>query len=216
MQNLSKYQDNFFAAFPHFDGSNVVVYILPSFNHFNAQFHDAGTKVGVFLGIDGILTFDGPDANMGAALAHELFHVYQYQIFTSSGQNSGQPTLAEAMFLEGSAAYVSQHVVPGATAEDALGKNLARTSPKILAQLACSAAPRLDSKNDADATLFLDAGAAPPGLPPRGGYLLGYVVTQNLNRSQTLDRIAHLSREYIQAIMETEVRLMCTESNSRV
>jgi len=186
---------------------DISVYLMPSFHHFNGQIHDLGKGIGVFLGVDGLLDFDGPDVNISVTIAHELFHVYQFE--THPGYHTGDALLWQAVWGEGSAAYASQYLAARATKEQALGEQLAKLSPAQTKALACYVQSHWNSQRDDDIDSLLDAGAHADGLPPRGGYLIGYLAAADFAKTHTIAQIGSEPLAQVEPSLEASVNRLC-------
>jgi hypothetical protein len=194
------------AAFP--DLRPVTVYFLPSLMHFDGQTRN-GT---LFFGVDGLVAFDGSNVNLSVVVTHELFHIYHYQVNAETYGESGSthaPVHAQ-LWTEGLATYVSERLNPTATrAQVLVSEELASLPPAKTSELACSIEPKLDSARDADATPFFDLGVKPAGLPPRGGYLIGLLVAEQLGTTRTLRELALLKGPELHAAIASGVRHLC-------
>ncbi|HEX8806207.1 MAG TPA: hypothetical protein VF741_04620 [Candidatus Aquilonibacter sp.] len=192
---------------PGLDLSNISVYVLPSFGHFNGQTADLGGGTGVLFGVDGLLEFDGPNANLGVIVAHEFFHIYQHQ--THPGFSTDGMALWQAVWVEGSAAYASQQLTPGATIAQALGASLAATTPADRKALACYVQAHWDSRAGKDIDAMIDFSQHPPGLPPRGGYLIGYAAAQDMSGTSTVAQLGSAPMGEAEAALRTTVNGLC-------
>lgn len=196
---------------PGLDLSRVSVYVLPSFGHFNGQTADLGSGTGVLFGIDGLLEFDGSDVNLGVIVAHELFHIYQYQ--THPGFSTDEMALWQAVWGEGSAAYASQQLTPDATPEQALGAKLAATTWSDRRGLACYVQSHWNSHAGNDIEAVIDFGAHPAGLPARGGYLVGYAAAQDFMRTNTVAQLGSVPMDRAETALRTTVDRICAGSS---
>ncbi len=201
----------FVAAFP--DLRPVTVYFLPSLMHFDGQTRN-GT---LFFRLDGLAAFDGPNANLSVIVTHELFHIYHYQVnpgvFGESGSTHA-PVHAQ-LWSEGLATYVSQRLNPTATRAQVLeSEELAALPQAKTRELACAIEPKLDSAQDADATPFFDLGVKPAGLPPRGGYLVGLLVAEQLGATHTLRELALLKGPELRAAIASGARRLCAAGSA--
>ncbi len=213
-RGLPDYFSAFLRAFPDFRTGGVTIYVLPSFWHFNGAIREVGSKPAILLGPDGIAAFDGPRVNLGVAVVHELFHVYQIQLHPQSTLT--MPTLGEAVWGEGLAAYVSQRVISGATRAEALGRELAALDDRSTRKLACALAPHLgEPLTDELNTEYFDSGEHPMGLPARGAYLIGYSVAKRLNARRDLRDLALLQGIPLRNAITGNVRALCTSGNRR-
>ncbi|MFY9631399.1 MAG: hypothetical protein WAJ94_07285 [Candidatus Cybelea sp.] len=210
-QQLPPIIDAFQKSLPDFKTDNIVIYMLPSFFHFNAQTHDIGKKIGLLLGIDGIVRFDGVDANVGVDVSHELFHLYQFQMQPNLNRNTTK--LWQAVWVEGSATYASQVLTPGATEAEALmSPALSNTDPTTVSALACAISAKWDSQEGGDMELFLDGGKHPANLPPRGGYLIGYLVASDLGKTYSLAQTGKLTGVELEGLIRPRVQALCKTS----
>jgi hypothetical protein len=215
MRNVSKrlefqlpaLEQSFQQALPDFDADRVVIYFLPSFFHFNGQTHDIGAKIGVLFGVDGIVKYDGANENVGVDVAHELFHVYQYEMHPFF--RTDEQKLWQAVWNEGSAAYASQMLTPGSTKIDALGADLAGAGPDTLKALACGVRAQADSRDVGDISAYIVGGKHPPNLPTRGGYLVGYAIAADAGRTYTVAQIGKLGGADLEKLVKTGVATLC-------
>lgn len=197
----------FVTAFP--DLRPVTVYFMPSLLHFDGQSRN-GT---LFFGLDGVVRFEGPQANLGVLVTHELFHVYHFQVNAGSFGESGstQAPIDAQLWSEGLATYVSARLNPTATrAQVLLSKDLAELTPAKTRALACAIEPKLSSTRDDDANPFFDAGVHPPGLPPRGGYLAGLLVAERLGTTRTLRDLALLKGAELRGLIASGINRLCS------
>lgn len=202
-------------ALPGLSLNGVTFYILPSFNHFNGQIHGlAHGGLGVLFGIDGIVEFDTPAAPLTLDVAHELFHIYQFQ--THPGVNFENATLWEATWGEGSAAYASRVLTPGATRAQALmSSDLAILPPSKIALLACGIRDHLDSRSGRLGALYFDLSAHPRGLPARGGYLVGYLIAQDFARQMSIAQMGRADLSAIEPRFRRDLGMLCATGTLR-
>ncbi len=196
----------FIDAFP--DMSPATVYFMPSFLHFDGQSNGGILR----FGIDGIVEFDGPDANLGVLAAHELFHIYHAQVNPETFGESGstQAPVGAQLWSEGLATYVAGRLNPGATrSQTLLSKDLAELSAAKTRRLACLMEPKLASTRESDAAPFFDADVQPPGLPARGGYLVGLLVASRFGKEHTLRELALLKGGSLTASIAGAVHALC-------
>jgi hypothetical protein len=77
--------------------------------------------------------------------------------------------------------------------------------------MACAIAPILDKPKDAGAQ-FLDGGSNPPGLPPQGGYLIGFSVAAKLAvATPDLRGLAALHGDDLHAQIVSDVAEICAQ-----
>ena len=194
-------------ALPGLTLDRVQIAILPSFGHFNAQTHDVPGGIGVFFAPDGILRDDGPDADVDVDIAHEFFHIYQYQ--THPGYDTSDLMVWQAVWGEGSAAYASQQLAAGATRAQALGASVADLTSAQTSAAACFVLDRWQSKNRDDIDDLIDGGAHLPGLPPRVGYAIGYLAAQDFAKHHTIAQIGSAPAAQVEPAMKATLRRLC-------
>lgn len=195
----------FMRALPDFDSSRVVVYFMPSFLHFAGQTHDLGSKIGVLFGVDRMA--EQSDVNPGVVVAHELYHIYQFE--NHPGYRTDRATLGQAIWGEGSAAYASQVLTPGATKAQALSSELAHATPETVRIFACAIDSKWNSHNQDLFDLYLDAGQSPPNMPPMGGYLVGYLAAKDLSKTYSVSELAKLTLPQIESVVRPQVGELC-------
>jgi hypothetical protein len=207
-RNLPVYTERFRSAFPDFDQKGAV-YFMPSMFVFDGQSSDGGV---LRFGLDGIAKYDEYDVNLGVLVSHELFHVYHAQVQAAAG---ARPTGAfwESLWAEGLATYVSFRLNPGSTEAEILHeKTLAALPPADVTKMACAIAPVLDKPKDAG-TQFLDAGSGPPGLPPRGAYLIGFLVAEKLGKTTPdLRALAALHGDDLHSAISSGIAAICAQA----
>jgi hypothetical protein len=212
-QQLPALVDSVTRQLPGLTTDRIVIYFLPSLDHFVGQTHDLeGGKIAVMFGIDRTAEIDGADANLGVEVAHELFHIYQYE--THPGERSDTRVLWQSVWIEGSAAYASQALTPGSTATQALSSELAGADATTVAALACGIQAKWSSNESADMRAYLDAGVHPPDLPPMGGYLIGYLVAQDFAKTRSLADIGTLGGAERERVVRAGVARLCSSGGS--
>lgn len=206
-QQIPLVAQNVEAALPDLSTDRIVVYILPSFHHFNGQTHDIGEKIGVLFGVDGIVQYGSQSSDIGVDVSHELFHIYQFEMHP--GYRTDQASLWQAVWGEGSAAYASQVLTPNATESAALGNELAVAGTDATKELACGILAKWNSHDGGDMAAYVDAGSHPPSLPARGGYLIGYLVARDLAKTRSLSQIGKLDGDDLERHMRDGVGALC-------
>lgn len=206
-QKLPAYEASFVRQMPGFDAQRIVIYFMPSFFHFEGQTHDLGDKIGVLFGVDGMAAFD-KDVNPGVVAAHELYHIYQFEMHP--GARTDNVPLWEAVWGEGSAAYASQVLTPGATKAQALGSTLAAASTDVTRRFACAIQSKWTSYDQQDFNDYFDASQSPKGLPPMGGYLVGYLVAQDLGKTRSVAQLAKMQVTDLEPLMRSRVASLCS------
>lgn len=206
-RNLPVYMQRFRGAFPDFEQKGAV-YFIPSLFVFDGQSSDGVLR----FGIDGIVKYDEKDVNLGVLVSHELFHVYHAQAQSTVGAH---PTgeFWESLWAEGLATYVSFRLNPNSTESEVLHESaLAALPPADVMKMACAIAPVLDKSKDAGAQ-FLDAGSGPTNLPPRGAYLIGFLVAAKIAAATPdLRGLAALHGDELHATIASDVAAICAQA----
>ena len=203
---------SFASAFPKFRPQSVVIYLTPSLGDFDGMTQDVDGHHGLLLGVDNIAAEHAP---LGVLIDHELFHIYHHDVnpafFPTKSENDlYQYGIYRQLWAEGLATYVSRQLNPGTTEATALFSQRLATLPAAqVQQLACFVEQRFDSRSANDANLLFDGGQHPPGLPARGGYLIGYLLAQDLGTSHTLAELADMSGDTLEHALHTRVQTLC-------
>lgn len=212
-RRLPQLEAAFEGAFPKFDPNTVRIYLMPSMNTFDGMTKDINGKHGLLIGIDALAN---ENLNLGVFIDHEMFHIYHHEInpsFFASARGEDDLYrfgLYRQLWAEGLATYVSQRLNPTASDADALASaTLANLSEAGTKKLACLAHDNLDSTQDGYSALLFDAVTHPKGLPPRGGYLIGYLVAKQLSQKMTMADLSELSGDDLRMQVETVTALLC-------
>jgi hypothetical protein len=209
---LPKYESGFESAFPKFDPQTVAIYIMPSMGSFDGMTKDVNGKHGLLIGID---NFSAENLPLGIFVDHEMFHIYHHEInptffVTSSENDLYEYGLYRQLWAEGLATYVSQQLNPGSSNAAALASaDLANLSPGDTRKLACLISDNLDSTQPGYSGLFFDESQHPKGLPPRGGYFIGYLVARDLGKTHSLSDLADLNGSKLHDAIADDVRALC-------
>lgn len=206
-RSLPIFMQRFHAAFPDFEQKGPI-YFMPSLFIFDGQSSDGVLR----FGLDGIVKYDEKDVNLGVLVSHELFHVYHAQIQASVGAH---PTgdFWESLWQEGLATYVSFRLNPNSRESEVLHESaLAALPPADVMKMACAIVPLLDKPKESGAQ-FLDAGGGPPGLPPRGAYLVGFLVAAKIaETTPDLRGLAALHGDELHATITSDVAAICAQA----
>jgi len=197
---LGPAHDSFVRAFPDLKPIGPV-YIVHSLGEFDGGTKPVSGRSRLMFGADVIAQLhDFPDER--PFFHHELFHVYHAQFFSECER------MWCSLWSEGLATLAAQRLNPRATDAELL---LASPRP-IRSEIehdrraaVCAVAARLDSKDAADYAGLFSTGPAVPGLPPRGGYYVGFLVAQEAARHRSVMKLAHLgnsdAREAVRAAL---------------
>jgi uncharacterized protein YjaZ len=195
-------------ALPNLSLNGVHVYVLPSLGAFDAEVHDMPDGVGVFFAPDGMFESAGPHPRIDILVAHEFFHVYQFEMRPDF--YGGEPILWQEVWREGSAAYASAHIPAGATPVEALGPQLTNASRAQVAQAACYVETHWSSRNGSEIGALLGSSAdSSPALLTNAGYLIGYLATAELAKTRTLAEIGSAPPAEVEPVLESTVHRLC-------
>lgn len=183
----------FRAAFPDFDRARASIYLMPSLFSFDGHLEPQGKRLPLFIGADGLVRFHGPTPDLAVFLDHESFHLYQSQVMPEAMLDPAPPIHA-ALWIEGTATYVSERLNPDASLLHVLldDTRLANADAATKRALAAALLDALDSTSDSDVARFFSAGAQGP-LPARGGYLTGLEVARRIGHDLPLAQLPRLA-----------------------
>jgi hypothetical protein len=202
-------QGKFLETFPDFRCQDGVEF-GPSFRRFDGHgYKDAAGHGHMLFGIDAIAILHGPE-DMPAFFAHELFHIYHRQVMGARLPDPENVTWW-SMWEEGLATYVSQRLNPGLDAQQVLW------FPQDMVQrmqapgaTAHAAKLMLTDFDKTGGTHWFDSGDGEPGLPPRAGYYMGYLMASELGRDHPLNWLAQLPPDQVKgharAFLEARAR----------
>jgi hypothetical protein len=157
---------------------------------------DAPGKPHMRFGVDTIALLH-PPRELPAFFHHELFHIYQAQQLGAAMPAEATQPVWWGLWVEGLATYVSWKLNPELTAAEIfwMPRDLEEQLKPKLATAARMIQPELDGHEGYER--WFSAGDGPPGLPPRSGYYLGYLMARHLDRGD-LAALARLTPEQIQ------------------
>lgn len=197
--------------FPDFDHSKAKICLMPSMLNFDGRVPGDLKPLTLYFGADGIIVFHGKDANLELLLDHESYHLYQGQVGPKDSFENAAPPIYNAMWMEGTATYVSHALNPNATRLAVLldDKNLDNISPEEFRKCAQIALDNIDSNKDEDYARFFQFNWKGE-FPSRGGYLLGYLAAKEASKTLSLAQMAKISakevREIIKNYLETALK----------
>jgi len=188
--NFSRYVQEFSTTFPDYAPITPVYFSVSLFG-FSGGLLISGEDTGLYFGVDELARIYESAGNLKVIIQHELFHQYHYRI---APELSGDQAAWSFMWEEGLATYASQKMNPGTTADQVL------VMPDRLSELALPHLPDLarrlldhaDSTNPNDYSNLFSTIQAPPGIPARSGYFVGYRVAEKLAVSRSLVELVHL------------------------
>lgn len=201
--NLARFR----AALPDVDGRASPITLLPSVMHFDAHLEPDGQSLPLFFGPDGIVRYHGADADIAVLFAHELFHCYQGQKNPAMSLDPAAPVFA-ALWMEGTATYASERLVPGASPLRVLLDDhaLAEADDATLRRAARALAARLDATDEASQAMFFETNQRGLEWPSRMGYALGLRIARSAGATMTLPAMAALPAPRVREVVERGLR----------
>ncbi|MBS0480979.1 MAG: hypothetical protein JSR96_02300 [Proteobacteria bacterium] len=201
------HEAGFKSVFSDFEPARSRTVFLISFGSFDGRSMTWDGVPSVFFGADMIAKLYGPKADLKVLFDHESFHVYHAQA-NPEFNDTGEPTLYQALWAEGLATYLSERLNPGASLADILlDKTLASAPAGEIGKAAREILPILESREQADYARFFFADQT--GIAySRMGYLLGLAVARAIGAGQQLPALARRNGvELKQAVKEQLARL---------
>jgi hypothetical protein len=189
---LSRAKQNFFKTLPDMNWSGDV-YVLASAGCFNGRAQKIQNTEALLLGLDTMAALG--ETNLVALLHHELFHRYHHQFFAFE-PDSRDPLWVE-LWTEGLATYAARLLNPSASNRETLALTDAEiaTLRKGVAQIAADFLSRFHSLSPDDSAAYFEHMGKKTEVPRRAGYYLGLRVAQQLAVHNSLEVMAHWSRE---------------------
>jgi hypothetical protein len=190
-------------TFPDFVAKRPVS-VVCSLGAFDGGTRKVEGKSMLLFGPDVIAAIRPRGFNLRPFLEHELFHVHHEALHPDAPEN-----VAQSLWEEGLATYVSAALNPGATHDevsvpDAL---VAEGTPRIP-----ELAGRLLAHLDDPATgpvykqFFYGSTETNPEVPPRSGYLVGWRIAEALGRTRSLAQLAALTPAESRSLVERALR----------
>jgi hypothetical protein len=173
------------------------VYVTISFS-FRGKALTVGGKQVLAIGLE---KFDADDPQIPITIAHELFHLYHFQTFSTSG------ALYRSLWAEGMAVAGSEAVVPGHRRSVYLrfpAEKMNRCE-ELLPTLARDLKKQLTSSDYATKRLYLSDDTNDAGLPTETGYYVGYLIVTELAKQQPLARLARIEPTAVLPLLEREL-----------
>ncbi|KQW90025.1 hypothetical protein ASC94_19950 [Massilia sp. Root418] len=202
----------FTAAFPDFKPV-VATYFLHSLGEM-----DGGTRVlngrnYLIFGADGMVRYHGKGTE-APFFHHELFHTYHYK----QAPDCDDSVLWQRLWIEGLATYVSKVLNPQANDQELLIDFPKGSAARIRGQIYANMAQLervFDSPDEVQlGSLFYMNGASVDGLPPRRGYMLGYLVAEELGKTRSPAQLANLSCTEARPLITAAIHTLKQQSSS--
>ena len=190
----------FARALPDFDTATPV-HLLVSFLQFDAHARLWQGRLALFIGLDGVVQFHGPGADLRVLLAHECFHLYHHQVNPALWGPTGDP-LWLGIWREGLAVHASAVLNPAATLRAVLlgEAALAEADPAVLRRIASEVLPLLEDASPTLRARFLGYGFR-GDIPARSGYFLGMLAAELFSTPRDLAVLARLPASEARALV---------------
>jgi len=150
--------------------------------------------------------------NLRPFLEHELFHVHQENLHPNAPEN-----VAESLWEEGLATYVSDALNPGATPDEISvpAALVAETTPRI-PELSRRLLAHLDDPADGPVykQFFYGSTERATEVPPRSGYVIGWRIARELGKTHSLAQLARMSPAESRAEIERALRKLAASDDA--
>jgi len=179
--DYARMEATFREAFPDYRCETPISFGISLYTFDGNQSSETPGKSQMRFGVE-VIALLHPQRELPAFFHHELFHMYQAQQLGDDVPTDAEQPLWWALWNEGLASYVSWQLNPTLTAPEIFWNPRdmeARLQPK-LAEAARRLLADLDGHEQYDRWFM--GGENPPGLPPRSGYYLGYLLAKQLDR----------------------------------
>ncbi len=184
----------------------TTIYLTSSLGSF-----DGGTRMiegepALLFGVDGIAFFHPADNDLAPLIHHELFHMHHGFRLEALGVEPIETTVAQMLWVEGLATFVSHELNPDASwSEVLLSDAMIRDTDARLPELAAELADNLTST---DHELIADyfVGGSGDRVPDRCGYYIGLRVAEQLRQSHSLNELATLHGANLKSEIEAALR----------
>lgn len=196
--NIGKDVATFRTAFPDFAPAKPI-YLLHSLGEMDGGTRTLDGGPQLILGADVMATAHSGWRTESAFFHHELFHLYHHPKF-------GDCTAVWCMlWIEGVAVHVAATLNPGMSDAELLLDFPPGTAAAVRASVPAAAAHMrgvLDSSDDDVMRALFSTAADATGLRPRRGYVIGYLVAQEIARNRALKDLANLPRAEVRRGVE--------------
>ncbi len=204
--NFSGYAENFRRMFTDYAPATPV-YFTVSILGFSAGMLGSEDSSALYFGVDQLARLYGPEVSIKVIVQHELFHQYHYQIAPALYMDREAWAF---LWEEGVATYVSRKLNPGTTVDGALvaPPRLYELAKPHLTEVAKQLLAIAESANPDDYMKFFLDGQPSFQIPPRMGYVVGYLVAERLATTRSHMELAHLqSNELKAAVLDALVAI---------
>lgn len=146
--------------------------------------------------------------NLDIILAHEIFHLYQFQKLNKMGAKINYDSIAGKLMAEGMATLASEIVVENARMDEVLWfkQNELEYLHNNLPELARGLLEIIHSGKKIDIEKYFGSKAENSKYPPRSGYYLGYVVAKNLANKFGFNDFINIRPQKYLLLLEEELK----------
>jgi uncharacterized protein YjaZ len=183
--------------FPNFDTSRDY-YITIAFSFVGKVVDVAGQDVFAI----GLESFGDDTLQFRITVAHELFHLYHFQSFSTSG------ALYRKLWAEGMATYASAVIVPGYRDSKYLNFSVEKMNRcyELLPKMAAELREHMGENDKRLERIYLGAEKNDTGVPPEAGYYVGLQIVGSLARKTPLSELAKLKGKQVYPLVEQELK----------
>jgi len=188
--------DAFQKQFPDFKPSTDF-YVAISFS-FRGKVVDVKGKDVFAIGLE---NFEPGQPQLRLTIAHELFHLYHFQFFESSGG------LYRTLWAEGLASYASAVVVPGYRFSQYLGFPAEKMNrcEELLPTMAKELLKELGNNDQRIKRIYFGAEPNDTPIPPEAGYYVGFMIAESLANTNSLAELARMKPDSVLPILRREL-----------
>lgn len=204
--DLPRHIATFTAAFPDFKPT-VSTYFVHSLGEMDGGTRELNGRNYLIFGADGMVRYHGA-GDEAAFFHHELFHIHH----AAQAADCNDDKLPDRLWSEGLATYVSKVMNPRASDQEML-LDLPKGSANLIRGRMYASLAQLEQVLDSGdrqqfASLFQMDGRSEGGLPPRRGYMLGYLIAQELGKSRSPAQLAKLSCAEARPLMAAAIKTL--------
>jgi len=154
----------------------------------------------------GLESFGDDILQFKITVAHELFHLYHFQFFTTSG------AIYRKVWAEGMATYASAVIVPGYKDSKYLGFSVEKMNKcyELLPKMAAELRKNMGERDEKLERIYLGAENNDTEIPPEAGYYVGLQIVASLAKKTPIDELAKLKSDKVYALFETELKKLET------
>jgi len=149
----------------------------------------------------GLEDFTPGSPQLSITIAHELFHLYHFQFFSTRG------ALYRSLWAEGMASYASDRLVPGHRMSTVLGFSGQKmnTCHDLLPTMAKQLLEKMGEQDKRLERIYFGAEKNDTPIPPEAGYYVGYLVVASLAKPHSLGELAKMDAKVVYALVRREL-----------